>query len=196
MIKVIIPSIRDHSAAFDSVLKQTKSADAIVIVKEVSSISKARNRGLELLGETTYIAMLDDDDTWKPEFLETMLSYMPDYDIVISYPDYGCPLKGPEYGRPQLQKALMRGAGIAFGSGIMWRKALFDRIGGFSEQVLPANEIWEMTFRAFFSGAKMRTVPELLWFQGQGQGRLSYQNTSALFAERKQILAGVETWAV
>jgi len=98
-------------------------------------VSKTRNRGIELsLGD--YIAFLDADDKWKPNYLETMLK------LTEEYPDYSvfCSAHDGHY-----IHSLPIGVSIIkdhckfpfiFWTGCMFiKRSVFKEIGGFREGI-------------------------------------------------------------
>lgn len=162
MISVIIPLYnKEHFIAktINSVLKQTytefeliiindgstdKSADIAMKIKDEriklinqtnKGVSIARNTGI-YIAQGTFIAFLDADDEWCPEYLETM------YQLTIKYPNYSVFCTG------QINRAihtLPKGISIiedhckynyVFFTGCMFiRKKIFQEVGVFKEGI-------------------------------------------------------------
>jgi glycosyltransferase involved in cell wall biosynthesis len=130
-----------------------------VFSKPNGGISSARNRALsEAAGE--YIAILDGDDIWLPEYLESQLSVLrarPDVDIVTGN---GFNLGGPNDGettrpypdarpQPTLVDIVADEQAIFIMSG--FRRRVYETIGGFDES-LRTNEDYDYWLRAAAAG--------------------------------------------
>lgn len=57
------------------------------VLEQNGGAGNARNKSLER-AQGRYIAFLDSDDLWQPEYLETMVSYMEEYNAELVYCNY------------------------------------------------------------------------------------------------------------
>lgn len=199
MISVIIPLYnKEHYVAktISSVLAQTYQNFELIIVNDGSTdhsaeivssfsdsriryveqanggVSSARNHGLRL-AKGDFIAFLDADDTWYPDFMEQMLKLYHDY------PDYSffcCAQQN------RLIPTLPPGISIVedhckffyiycTGS-VLIKKHVFDELGGFREGVQHGEDL-DMWLRI---GCKYKTVyinKELISYPHFTEGNLS-----------------------
>ena len=112
-----------------------------------------------------YLAFLDDDDCWEPEKLQQQVAILqnhPDYDLVHT-PCQVMDLEGTPtdevIGRPatpQLKHGnvagRMAGNWTLMTSSVLLKKSLFERVGGFNEQMEAAGEDTEFWTRCSFYG--------------------------------------------
>ncbi|MCL5277663.1 MAG: glycosyltransferase family 2 protein [Deltaproteobacteria bacterium] len=121
--------------------------------------AKSRNKGMDL-ARGTYIALLDDDDIWLPEHLETLHTFLintPGTDIVFSGWQYyesktGSSrtfLSGVPTGTGTLYRDLLLKALIGYPSTAMFKKGLIATVGTFNER-LKLREDWEFFSRCAF----------------------------------------------
>lgn len=187
---VIIPTCDRHEAlarAVRSVTAQTSAPDEIIVVdngtepvprdilpKGVSlerlpprvGVSRARNAGAaKATGD--YLAFLDDDDAWRPDYLERMRDVIgaaetpPDL-LVAARENFR---DGQSSGRLRIFDAdvsvseAISGKVRANGSAVVVRRAAFRNVGGFDEQ-LPVSEDRAFIVDLLLAGGIVRSVPE------------------------------------
>jgi len=113
-------------------------------------VSGAKNTGIKNANEK-YIAFLDDDDEWLPEYLgiminvmdrerkQTGLAFASFYDVA---PDTGVVLNV----RKQQKKQRKKGSSIGFPSRWIVRKEVFEKAGMFDEEINVFEDV-ELSFR-------------------------------------------------
>jgi glycosyltransferase involved in cell wall biosynthesis len=130
-----------------------------VLRKENGGISTARNHGLgHATGE--FMALLDSDDTWEPDFLASQLAILaarPEVDLVTGSARYlGSRLDGqlvrpsPDT-RPEPDLAQILSDANAVFIMTVFRRRVYDTIGGFDE-ALRTNEDYDYWLRAALAG--------------------------------------------
>lgn len=173
IVSVIIPAYngvtRYLDQAIESVLKQTYADREVIVVDDASTddteqlvgrypgvgyIRKAQNEGQAAArnkgarnANGTFLAFLDQDDFWKPTFLEETLP------LLVSHPDaavvhcdgYQVNASGDilEYDAAMKQTCsitqMLRGGHDVATSGSLFRKTHFDSLGGYDEELA----VWE-----------------------------------------------------
>jgi Glycosyl transferase family 2 len=188
LVSVIMPAYNAAAfveAAIDSVLAQTLADFELIVVDDGSSdgtadiaaaaaardprvvfvrqanggVSKARNAALRL-SSGRFIALLDSDDIWEPEFLRMQLAVLdrrPDASLVSTN---ALMLGGPRDGQPvqpypdtRPEPTLDQIIGDETASFIMcvFRRAVYEAIGGFDESKT-TNEDYDYWIRATHAG--------------------------------------------
>ncbi|BAZ10229.1 putative glycosyl transferase [Calothrix sp. NIES-4071] len=175
-VSVIIPAynaMRYLPQTLDSVLQQTFTDFEVVIVNDGSSdniaewapqlkdsrvrlitqanqgVSAARNKGIaNSTGE--YIAFLDADDLWAPEYLEKQFNYLdkhPHVGVVYTWTklidEFGKPINRifASHAEGMIWKKLLNDDVISTGSSAMVRRLCIDDIGGFDTQLAHAEDL-------------------------------------------------------
>lgn len=138
----------DHSLIYLESYKDTRFR---VISQPNRGVSVARNTGIQAT-EHPYIALLDADDAWEPEFLETMVRlitnfpnagmYLSAYKFVkqstgrVKYPSFrGVPNEGWEGYVPDYFKSFQR-RDLAKSSSVCVPRFVFDDVGRFAPGVI------------------------------------------------------------
>lgn len=199
LVSIILPTkdrIKVLSYAIDSVLAQTYPNWELLIVDDGSvdgslemlqtsyqhskikvlknlkkGVSSARNTGLtEARG--TYIAYLDSDNTWLPEYLELMLGEIVQsqvQSVYCSYKNIDGSLLSSDFFQKQLNfeyAQLVKGNFIDLNT-FLHHRSLYDQLGGFDEN-LKRTVDWELILRytqhsavsfAYFIGAIYDNTP-------------------------------------
>ena len=195
----------DLTSSVSSVLAQSRLPDALLVVDDVgdaasrdvvgaararsgidvrllehldgTGASSSRNRGARE-ATTEFVASLDDDDVWRPRFLELALARLQQSgaDLVVT---------GIERlrldGRRQAivapravsrEDLLHRNPGIT-GTNMVIRRSAFLEVGGFDEQLRVFND-WDLFIACRLAGLRYEVVPDLLveWREHGGE-RLS-----------------------
>lgn len=185
VVQVIIPVTRDASKSIASVNAQSFK-DYTLTLADAPGIGPgaARNIGAKE-SESEWLAFLDDDDTWRPDYLGTMMRYAEDADVLITSPTAYRAMT-----REEMLSTVCKAAGMCYGSGLMARRSFFDSVGGFNE-TLWCSEIWLMCLQALETSARIVSVPGVLWDRTYHREQISVRtNYESIRAERKEILAG------
>lgn len=142
--------------------------DLILIRQANSGPSRARNRGI-LAASGRYLAFLDADDYWHPQFLQRLLGTLRGSDAVLVYCGWQivdadgtvrAPFIPPDYENADKAIALLRNASLWPIHGMLtYRQAVID-IGMFDER-LPACEDYDLWLRLTMERPIIR-VPESL----------------------------------
>jgi glycosyltransferase involved in cell wall biosynthesis len=167
-------------------------------------VAATRNRGVALAaGEL--IAYLDDDDLWRPEHLDSLVTALdeaPACDLAYGDAEVWRMARAPQGGAPgagwvpeefrtlavPFDLDHLRADSFIVPGGMVHRRSLVDRIGGFDE-TLHVSDDWDWLLRAAAAGA-FRRVPRVvvtvrIWPDGG--------NLSARFdARRLAALAEIE----
>ena len=144
--------------------------DEIVYLKSGrwASISESRNNGI-LTSQAKYIALLDADDRWEPEYLQTLtgvLESRPDLDLVFpdaiyfgegagSWEGLSFMSKNPCADEITMEELVTRRTSIFIS--IMARREALIRAGLFDPQV-PGGEDWDLWMRVRRTGGRIIPV--------------------------------------
>ncbi len=146
--------------------------DKIVLISQINQgVSAARNRGIkEAKGD--YIAFLDCDDYWAPDFLQKMLNAMDDPKTAIAYcgwQNIGCvdgkPFVPPDYEKNQKLHHLLRFASPWPIHAILIRRKFLPEPSPFNQNY-PSCEDYDLWLRiAAFN--RIQLIPTVLAFYRQ-----------------------------
>lgn len=137
-----------------------------VIHQPVQGLSAARNAGIEA-AQGDFVALLDADDLWDSNFLETHLRNLEDSDVGISYSSVRfIDVDGQATGQVTVPKLMGVTAADLLRSNpctalIVVRTKVLRKIGGF-DQNLKSVEDQEFLFRAATNGVGLRGVANIL----------------------------------
>lgn len=148
----IIDSINDERIRF---IKHSKNQGVCI----------SRNNGLEL-SKGEYIFYLDSDNTWKPEYIETMIGAyleLPDADALycgqyVADTDKS-PIRMVRFGL--LNKSLFHNRNYIDLNCFTHKKEIFNKIGGFRESLKRLND-YEYIHSILDNGFKIYSIPVLL----------------------------------
>lgn len=208
-VTCVVPTHRRDVAlrrALDSIADQTQRVEAIIVVDDVASqdtralvtthpahsrivyvdnstterpgASSSRNAGARL-ARSDYLAFLDDDDRWHPEFLEKCIARMEATGVCLATA-WGIVEVGEEFvSRPWLaaneltaQDCLAWNPGLT-GSSFVVRRSSFEAIGGFDDGLPVFNDL-DFFVRFLHSGFRYGVVAEELFIQtADGDDHLS-----------------------
>jgi len=185
-VTVVIPMIPRRremlGRALESVTRQTRMPEAVIIEYDTTGQGAYATRNRALAGVTTrYVAWLDDDDTLEPNHLETCLKVLAQTGATLVYPGAffvgrDNPLAvsvdgqwvdpfGVTFGEEQEHHLRVHGNFIP----VTYVAAAADvrRVGGFPE---PSSEAWPgecedhgLLVRLLDGGARFVHVPERTW---------------------------------
>lgn len=136
--------------------------------------SVARNLGAEA-ARGSHLAFLDDDDRWKPTYLEHVVAAMAGAGASVALTRVEAIVDDKHVPGPpvplQLDKdvALNRVIGVT-GSSIVTSRAAFAAVGGFDPGLRAGNDL-DFVVRLLVSGASYVVVPEMLVEHRHHQGR-------------------------
>lgn len=141
----------------------------VYVTKPNGGLASARNAGLRV-AKGQYVALLDSDDLWEPNFLEQLLAPLEaDASLGVAFPDASIFGGGPWVGKryfdiytkpaaenPVDCRRLLRRECYVFGSLVM-RRELLDRAGGFDD-TLRASEDFDLWLRFAQAGVRFTYV--------------------------------------
>lgn len=143
--------------------------DRVRVIRQANGgVSAARNVGIEAAhGE--FIAFLDSDDYWEPEFLDEMVKGMADARTAIAYCGWqnvgvgeGKPFVPPNYEEPDKMDHLLRFASLWPIHAILIRRSLMPEGAPFNPEY-PACEDYDLWLR-IASFHRIHLVPKVLAF--------------------------------
>lgn len=147
-----------------------------VIAQHNQGVSAARNNGLQqCCGE--YVAFLDSDDTWAPDFLEKMVRVQDEHpEAVLAYCGWqnvgasgrrAVPFIPPEYEGPKKNEALLESCRWPIHA-CLTRSAVIHKIGGFDSDLRIGEDF--LLWLEVASLGKIVRVPEVLAFYHHHDG--------------------------
>ena len=223
VVSVIIPAFRAAKytgEAIDSVLAQTFTRCEIIVVNDASPDSTelepvlkrysnrvnylkhatnggpaaARNTGI-LAARGEYVAFLDADDYWEPEFLEEQMAFLarhPEVSLVFAdatwFVDGSRDVIGtlmtrmPSRGEPTFDSLLRQDCTVGTSAVVVRRQAVLDA-GLFDSEIGNYSEDFDLYLRLTKSGARLAYQRKLLAHHRVHAGSLT--------AESPQVLLGV-----
>jgi glycosyltransferase involved in cell wall biosynthesis len=160
-----------------------------VIARRNGGQSAARNSALAI-SRGEFLALLDGDDIWDPEFLAQQMAVFdthPQIDLVtgngrfLGSTRHGWPVRPFPDRRPRITLATIISDEQAVFVMTVFRRRVLDTIGGFDES-LRTNEDFEYWFRAAMAGFRFaRNSEPLAWYR---------RRHDSLSAEGPRMLAG------
>lgn len=168
------------------------AAQASVQVTYIENNARRGACGSRNLGaanaSSPYIAFLDDDDLWRPTFLEEMLRTILDASADFAM----CGLYRFEDGRaPELRSTpeglttldVVADPRSMTGSNVLYRREVFAAVGGFDPSVPVFND-WDLFIRLIDAGFSYRVVPSGLadwrWHSGDRIATFSLKRAAGL----------------
>lgn len=162
-----------------------------IIRQENAYLGAARNHAVRH-ADGEYLLFSDDDNVAKTHEIETFVraALASGADVLTTVSDVFSSDVGPADGAPS--ERLWIPLGGAPGAGIyrnsygdanaLVRRALFERLGGFTEDYGIANEDWEFFARAVISGARFYVVPEPLFWYRENQRSMRHIDSDTSYA--------------
>lgn len=134
--------------------------------------SRSRNAGARL-ARSEFVAFLDDDDHWEPQFLAKTLPDDSTYDLSFSWIDVRTQEGNIVHERcgfvpHTAQQIVSQNPGFT-GSNIIVRRDAFESLGGFDENLRAYNDI-DYLVRAVAAGQHIRVTPTVLAHQNLAPG--------------------------
>ncbi|MGN1362790.1 MAG: glycosyltransferase family 2 protein [Methanobrevibacter sp.] len=133
--------------------------------EENKGVCKSRNDGLEL-AEGEYIFYLDSDNTWKKEYLKTMVGAyleLPDAKALYSgqyiADNYFSPIKRVRYGC--FNKSLLYNRNYIDLNCFTHKKEIYNKIGGFREELKRLND-YDYILKIVDNDFKIYSIPVIL----------------------------------
>jgi len=137
-----------------------------------------------------WVAMLDDDDSWDVDYLETAvgLAEKEGADAVIThvYTNKEDKSGGKRFdGNLSIQRLLVRNPGVQ-GSNVICRRQTFLELGGYNPRVIDSCDK-EIAIALKLSGAKVVTLKQPLIFYRQHEGQFSHDHAVRRIRCRKAL---------
>ncbi len=137
----------------------------------------SRNKGVEL-SDGEYIFFLDYDDLWAENYIETVIPYLKEFDIVYSFPrtfinEKGETIRKSKKSIQSIEKIIFSGL-IGYPSASAFKKSKFP----FYKQEYLMREDWEIFVRSFIKGLKIKLLDKDTVFIREHQNRTSKNNIS------------------
>lgn len=163
-------------------LQQWAATDARIRVFQQANAgaAAARNHGLKHV-QGAYTAFLDSDDTWHPQFLETMLDalqHAPDYGLAYcGWQNIGLgegrddPFIPPEYENADKTETLLAGCRWPI-HGALVRSPIIQRAGGFDETLSSCMD-FDLWLRIGTAHRLLRVPRVLAYYHHHGDGQIT-----------------------
>ena len=132
------------------------------IVQENGGLSAARNRGIAA-GRGEFVALLDSDDVWEPDYLEYQLAVLRRDDLTVVYPNattFGDPLRAgrlfmdmhPSSGPVSIESLVSQRCNVMVS--VLARREALESAGLFDES-LRSSEDFDMWLRIVHAGGRI-----------------------------------------
>ncbi|WP_456464579.1 glycosyltransferase family 2 protein [Persephonella sp.] len=152
----------------------------------------SRNKGVKL-SDGEFIFFLDHDDLWKKNYVETVVPYLEENDIVYSFPrtfidEEGKIIRKSKKSIQSLEKIIFSGL-IGYPSASAFKKSNFP----FYKQEYLMREDWEIFLRSYTSGLKIKVLDDDLILMREHQDRTSrnigfYKATVRVYSDYKDVI--------
>lgn len=152
----------------------------------------SRNKGAKL-SDGEFIFFLDHDDLWKKNYVETVVPYLEENDIVYSFPrtfidEEGKIIRKSKKSIQSLERVIFSGL-IGYPSASAFKKSSFP----FYKQEYLMREDWEIFLRSYTSGLKIKVLDDDLILMREHQDRTSrnigfYKATMKVYSDYKDAV--------
>lgn len=189
--EIIIVDDESRDATVEMVEQFCRQSSLIKLVRQSNAGTQAaRNNGIRH-STGDFIALLDHDDCWLPDYLAQLVPFRASHRIAFSnyqlingegkITDRHKHIRGAEMQLPQL----LFGNQI-FLSGALFSRQLWDEIGPFDESLVGAGD-WDWLLRAVIAGAEVYHVQKVLW-QYRVHSTNTTRNVKLMTEDALQIL--------
>lgn len=163
LFELIIVNDGSKDEATITYLKKLEIEGYKVIHQQNKGLSGARNKGISK-SNGKYIVPLDSDNKLRPEYLlraKTILEHDENIAVVYGRPQhFGANSEVPYVGDFNLQRLML---GNYIDACAIYRKSVWEKTGGYDEQMRLGLEDWEFWLRIAFNGYKFQFINEVLF---------------------------------
>jgi glycosyltransferase involved in cell wall biosynthesis len=161
LLEVIIVDDGSSEAETTRILEEVGQAGHSVVAQSNRGLSAARNVGIRL-AKGEFILPLDSDNRVRDAYLNEAASLLkdnPSLDVIYADAEYFGERNGrwhvPEFDLSSLIRANFIDACA------LYRKSLWEKVGGYDEQMLMGLEDWEFWLRVAFHGGSFVHLPQI-----------------------------------
>ena len=162
-VSIIVPVWGDYikflPECLNSLENQTVKPDEIIVVNEKTDLPSARNYGVNK-AKYEYCLCLDVDDRLKPNAIERMIEEGVDITAFSREDQNG---REHELSKDLELSDFLKGNRIIACS--MFKKKVWEDIGGYDEAMVYGYEDWDFWVRALKAGYKVTPINEILYIQ-------------------------------
>jgi glycosyltransferase involved in cell wall biosynthesis len=144
----------------DNVYEATMGFPINYFKQENKGLSAARNSGIRF-AKTEWVLPLDSDDIIAPNMVEKCLKVKADI-IGVGQETFGDYVAGHIFQPAPKYEDFLKANQINCCS--MFRKAMWEDLGGYDEDMRAGYEDWDFWMRATQKGYKVKTIPEMLFY--------------------------------
>jgi glycosyltransferase involved in cell wall biosynthesis len=171
----------------------------VVPANGVQGVSHARNTGAKAAAGQV-LAFLDDDDWWAPHYLDTMVSELLKHDVAMALSAFWNHKGGDTYLQGKTPKNGLRPTDVfggnrgLTGSNIVIRKAAYQSMGGFDENLPTSNDL-DFLLRFLLRGLSYHAGDHRLVYKDQTRhdkltrwDRRKIQGTQRFFEKHRPLM--------
>lgn len=165
VITCTIPGRADYlERCVDSVRRQTVGVHSHLIVSDDGSLGPIEKYNqLARAVDTEFLAILDDDNYWLDEHVETIAPYFDDADVIYTWDGGGTRPRQQLAGLSQIDLVEHFTIRNAVDQSCAVRTEMFERVGGFefNEYRTMDRDLW---LRIAQVGGRFLAIPKFTWF--------------------------------